>query len=497
VVVTDTTTTIDASVAPDAATSPRLVQVASRPARPALMLGVVLVGQFMAILDVAIVNVAGATIRRDLDASGAALQMVIAGYTIAYAMLLITGARLGGLAGARRVFLAGLAVFTVASLACGLAVSTGMLVAFRFVQGAGSALMVPQVLNMIQRNFDGEVRARALSAYAAVIAGGIVAGQIAGGVLVDADLFGTGWRPVFLVNVPIGVALLLAGRRLLPHGQEGPSRRLDIPGLLVLSTAVVLLVVPLVLGHELDWPAWGWGLMATSAVLLVAFALIERAVARRGGAPLVPEALLRAPGMLAGALAVFLAMATYGGFLFSLALHLQSGLGDSPLRAGLTFVPAALGFATGSLTWQHLPERWHRAMIPVGFAVAVVGYAAVSLAVRDGSHGGLLLPVALAANGVGFGYAYSPILTVVLRHVAPVHVPDASGVLVTMVQLGQVVGVATFGTLFLSLVDPARTPTTAHAITLTSVALAVTAAVSALLGLRLTRPRTAAPGPTG
>ncbi|HEV7760536.1 MAG TPA: MFS transporter [Acidimicrobiales bacterium] len=454
-----------------------------------LVLGIVLVGQFMAILDVSIVNVAAATIRRDLHASGAALQMVIAGYTIAYAMLLITGARLGGLHGARRVFLAGLLLFTAASLACGLAGSSGVLIAFRLAQGTGAALMVPQVLNIIQLNFAGEARARALSAYAAVIAGGIVAGQVVGGVLVDADLFGTAWRPVFLVNVPLGVTLLVLGRRLLPVDAGRRDRQLDLAGLVTLSAAVVMVIVPLVLGHELGWPAWGWALLAGSAVMLGAFVLIERSIARRGGSPLIPAAVVRAPTMAVAALAIFVAMGTFGGFLFSMALHLQTGLGDSPLRAGLTFVPAALGFATGSLTWQRLPVGWHRRQIPLGFAVAALAYGVVGLLLRSGGHGaagGVALAVAFAVNGLGFGYAYSPILSTVLRHVAPEHAPDASGLLVTTVQLGQVVGVATFGTLFLSLVDPAAAAgPTAHAIAVTSAALAAACAVAALLGLRM------------
>jgi MFS family permease len=485
-----TDTALDPSVADDATTSPPATSVLPRARRttqrPGLMLAVVLVGQFMAILDVAIVNVAAATIRTDLDASGAGLQLVIAGYTIAYAMLLITGARLGGMFGATRVFLAGLAVFTVASLAAGLAVSTGMLVVFRLVQGTGAALMVPQVISIIQRHFDGAARAKALSAYAAVIAGGIVAGQIAGGVLVDADLFGTGWRPVFLVNVPIGVALLFLGRRLLPSQAGSRDRALDIPGLVVLSAAVVAFVVPLVLGHELDWPTWGWFVLGASVALFVTFVVVERNVARRRGSPLMPAEVLRAPGMVPGALAVFAAMATFGGFLFSMALHLQSGLGDSPLRAGFTFVPTALGFATGSLTWQRFPERWHRALIPAGFVVAAVGYAVIALILREGDHGGVALPLTLAASGFGFGYAYSPILSVVLRHVAPTHAPDASGLLVTVVQLGQVVGIATFGTLFLSLAeDGTGSPPTAHAIAVTAGVLAATVAVAAALGLRI------------
>lgn len=187
-----------------------------------LLLGIILTAQFMALLDVFIVNVAAPTIGSDLHASGAGLQLVIAGYTIAYAVLLITGARIGDLWGHRRVLLTGIALFTAASLACGLAQSTGELIGFRFAQGAGSALMVPQVLSLIQRNFTGEGRLRALSVYSAVLASGAAVGQSLGGVLVSADLFGAGWRPVFLVNVPIGLALLVLAPRVVPRDVVAP-----------------------------------------------------------------------------------------------------------------------------------------------------------------------------------------------------------------------------------------------------------------------------------
>jgi EmrB/QacA subfamily drug resistance transporter len=494
---TDTVTDATGSTSPSPAAgadpavasgSLRLARPAGRPSpRSGVLLAIVLLGQFMAILDVAIVNVAAPTIRTDLDTSGAALQMVIAGYAIAYAMLLITGARLGGRLGSRRVFLWGLAGFTVASLACGLATTIELLIAFRFAQGAGAALMVPQVMNIIQRNFDGAARARALSAYATVIAGGIVAGQIVGGLLVDVDLFGTGWRPVFLVNVPIGVALVVAGRRALPRDEGDRARQLDLPGLVTLSAAVVLLVVPLVLGHELDWPAWGWVMLAASVAMFAGFVAVERWMTRRGRSPLISGAVLRAPRMGVAAVTLFLAMTTFGGLFLTMALHLQSGLGDSPLRAGVTFVPSALGFAVGSLTWQRLPASWPRRLIPVGFVVAALSYVGNAVVLGDGGHGGIALAVTLVAGGLGFGYAYSPILTLALRHVAPTHAPDATGLLVTVVQLGQVVGVAAFGTLFFSLVEPAEVVATAPAVEATSLALAATLVPAALLGLHLAR----------
>src|SRR5712691_8939358 len=307
-----------------------------------VLLALILTGQFMAVLDASIVNVAIPTIRSELGASGSDLQLIVAGYVIAYAVLLITGARLGMRFGFRTAFLWGLALFTVASFACGVAPTSQALIVVRTIQGAGAALMVPQVFSLIQRNFTGPARAQALSVWAATLALGGLVGQVLGGVLVSADLFGTGWRPVFLVNVPIGLVLLVASYRFLPIDGPARSRPLDLGGLVSLAAAVLLLVVPLVLGHEQGWPAWTFISLAASVVALVVFALIERSVERRGGAPLIAERVLRAPGMPAALVAIILALAAYGGFLFTFTQHLQGGLGDSALQAGLTFVPLAV-----------------------------------------------------------------------------------------------------------------------------------------------------------
>ncbi|HLY34731.1 MAG TPA: MFS transporter, partial [Jatrophihabitantaceae bacterium] len=250
----------------------------ARQSRPGAVLAVLLLGQFMAILDVSIVNVAAPTLRRDLHASGAGLQLAIAGYTISYAVLLITGARLGDRIGHGRAFRAGLALFTLSSLLCGVAPTTATLIGFRFAQGVGAALMMPQVMSLIQRTFDGAARARALSLYSAVIACGAVVGQVLGGVVVSANLFGTGWRPVFLVNVPIGIVLWVLARRELPADRGEPGRGLDPAGVVTLSAAVLLFVVPLVLGHEEHWPAWGWACMAASVLMFATFVRVERAV---------------------------------------------------------------------------------------------------------------------------------------------------------------------------------------------------------------------------
>ena len=466
-----------------------------RPVRPGLVLAVVLIGQFMAVLDASIVNVAAPSIHASLRASGAGLQLVVAGYTIAYAVLLVTGARLGDIVGHRRVFLAGLILFTLASLGCGLAGTAGLLIALRFVQGAGAAVMIPQVLSLIQRTHAGPARARAMSRYSAVLAGGAVVGQLVGGLLISANLFGSSWRPVFLVNVPIGVALLAAGARALPPGKGEPGRTLDLPGLALLTPAVLALVLPLVLGQPEHWPLWGWILMAASVPVVAAFAAAERRVGRAGGTPLIPGRVLRVPGVPVAIAALFTVMTIFSGFFFTLALHLQDGLGYSPLRAGLTFAPAAATFALVSLNWRRLPARWYGALIVGGFVLFAAGMAGLAWVLRDGGTGGAGLYLLGGLSGAGMAAAFSPLMTRVLLRVPVELAADATGVVVTVNQLGLLVGVATFGTLYLNLAGrlPGALPAhgafgafrhvSAHAEAITFLALAALAVVGVALAI--------------
>jgi MFS family permease len=457
-----------------------------------LMLVVLLAGQFMALLDVTIVNVAMPTIGRSLHASGAELQLVVAGYTVSYAMLLITGARLGDLAGRRRMFMLGVALFTLASLACGLAPDIGALIAARFVQGAGAAAMMPQIMSIIQLRFSGAARARALSAYTAVLSSGFVAGQVIGGALVTANLFGTSWRPVFLVNVPIGLLVLVLVPRVMPADAPAGTRRLDITGLLVAVPAVCLIVGPLMLGHQENWPGWLLGCMVAGLALAAVFPLAERWVAARGGDPLLALSVLRSPGLVPGLAAVSVLMVTYGGFLFSFAIHLQSGLGDSALRAGLTFAPCAVVFGLCGYFWRRLPAQSHPFLTPLGCLAGAAGYAAVALSQRSGGTGGLPLQVSLVVLGGSLALAFSPLVTHALVGVPPRQAADASGLLTTAIQLGQAVGVAAFGSVFLTL-SGAGAPAAvrlvsghALAVTLAWVAVAIACALAAAVPLTRT-----------
>lgn len=449
---------------------------------PWALLIVLLTGQFMALLDVSIVNVALATIAHDLDASGSTLQLVVSGYMISYAMLLITSARLGATYGPRRLFRTGTAIFTLSSLACGLAPNAELLVGSRFVQGVGAALMMPQLMSVIQTRFAGPARQTALSAYTAVLSIGGVVGLVLGGLLVTGDVLGTGWRSVFLINVPIGVAIWIALPRVMPADPPRAGRKLDLTGLSIAVPAVLLIVVPLVLGHEQDWPAWTFVSLAAGIVLATVFVLVEARIEQ----PLLDLDVLRSPGMRSGLLCLTLAMVAYGGYLFSMSLHLQQGLGDSPLRAGLTFVPAAATFGLFGFTWRRLPRTSHAWLTPIGLLLGGAGFALVALDLNSGTHGGITLLVILAGAGVGFGIAFSPLLVHSLVHVPPAKAPDASGLLTTVMQLSQLVGVAVFGTLFLSLTG--TTPAlSGHAVAVSLGWMAVLMAVAVLVGAMLTR----------
>jgi MFS family permease len=477
-----TTTSTSAPVGGDSQTDgPR------PPASPWALLAVLLIGQAMALLDVSIVNVALGAVGRDLDASGAALQLVVAGYTVVYGMLLITAARLGAMFGVRRMFTIGTAVFTLSSLACGLAPTAEILVGARLFQGAGAAMMMPQVMSVIQVYFTGTARAKALSVYAAVLAVGATAGLVLGGVLVDADLFGTGWRSVFLVNVPLGVAVLVLLPRVLTVERRLPGRRLDLPGLAVSLPAVLLLMLPLVLGQEQGWPAWTFAGLAAGLALTGAFVVLERGVAARGGDPLLDLRVLRYGGLGTGLVTLALGMCAYGGYLFALTIHLQVGLGDSSLRTGLTFAPAAVAFGIVSFGWRRLPERSHPWLTPVGLSVAAAGFVAAALRLGDGRDTDATLLLVLAVAGIGFGLMLSPLLMHALVNVPPASAPDASGMFTTILQLGQVVGVAVFGAVFFAITGDGGRPASAHAIDRTLLWMALLMAVAVVSAGLLTR----------
>ncbi|MEU2249391.1 MFS transporter [Streptomyces sp. NPDC019224] len=452
-----------------------------------MMLVLLLLGQFMGLVDVFIVNVAMPSIGTRLHASGASLQLVVGGYTVAYAMLLITGARLGALYGRRRMYLLGAAVFTLMSVGCAFAPDTVTLVVLRFAQGASAAAMVPQIMSVIQMQFTGKARAKALSAYGAVLSTGAMAGLVLGGVIVNADLFGTSWRPVFMINLPIGLVLIALVPRLLPKDVPSGNRRLDLVGLALATPAVFLLVLPAVLGRELGWPVWTFVCMAAGVVLAVLFVRAEQMIAARGGDPLLNFAVFRAAGMPAGLLTLTCVQLTYGGFLFVFTLHLQAGLGESALRTGLTYLPMSVTFGLSGYYWRKLPERFHLGLAPAGLASSAVSYGMIAAAMQDGTGGGALMWLGTIVNGVGMGLSVSPLLTQSLVNVPMDKAVDASGLLTTVVQLGQVAGVTVFGALYLTLAGHTGADSLGDAMATTTSWILAVAALGVVPGVALTR----------
>jgi MFS transporter len=457
------------------------------------LLVVLLAGMVMNNIDIAIVNVAGPTVRADLGASGAELQLVVSGYVMAFAMLLITGARLGAMYGYRRLFLVGLAVFTVASLGCGLAPGVVPLIVTRVLQGAGAAMMVPQVMTGIQRTFpSGPARLRALGWYAAALSGGAVAGQVLGGVLVWANLFGAGWRPIFLINVPIGVVLLLAGWRVLPRtGNDHAERaRLDLGGVAVLSVAVLCAVLPLVVGRELGWPWWGWVFLAASVPAGVAFVVGRRRIAARGGHPLIDLDILTRP-VRWGLASYAAATSTYFALLFVLAIFLQRGMGRGALFSGLALISWVAAFGIAGPLLRQFPTKVLRYLAVAGYVVLAAAYLGLCLTAWSGEA---VLVAVLGVGGFGLGLGFSAQLANLTAVVPARFAADLSGLVTTVAQLSAVGGVAVWGTIYLALTGgrggaglavPAFTTVTgvfAAAVVLAAVAALVAGRAAARLG---------------
>lgn len=411
-------------------------------------LAVLLSATFLANLDIFAVVVAMPSLRRELGAGAGALQLVLACYQLTYALGLVAGGRLGDSSGPFRVFGAGMVLFTLASACCGIAPTTEALVVARALQGAGTALMVPQVFRVARTLFAGRARSRAFAAVGAAMGLGAVSGQLLGGALIAADPFGLGWRAVFLVNLPIGVVALVALRWSAAGADgRGPARvRADSPGALLAAAALGLFVVPLVLGREQGYPWWVPAALIASAPIAVAFFRHESAVQRRGGDPLVPPPLLRTPGFRRGLALVGLVNCGLGSFVLTLGLLLQDGLGWSPIATGLGMLPPAGAFACASLFAPRLGDSG--GLRPAAL-LSTAGYAGCALSALLGGTGWLL--VALAVTGAGLGLFVTPALSLALRGVPERWSGAASGVVATVQQLGAALGVCVFGLLFFSL----------------------------------------------
>ena len=462
------------------------------PVLGALGLFTVLLGAALPLIDFFIVNVALPTIDHDLAAGPALLELVVAGYGLSYAVLLVLGGRLGDMAGRRRLFLLGMAAFGLTSLACGLAPDAWTLVGARVAQGAAAALMLPQVLATIQAATSGHRRARAMSLYGATAGLSMVAGQILGGVLVAAaplsSVFGesAGWRSVFLVNVPVAAVGLVLAARAVPETRSERPAPIDVPGTLLLAVSLVTLLAPLTEGRAAGWPLWTWVSLALFPFAAVAFYRVERRADRRGLVPLIPPSLLRLESLRRGLALVVPFSIGFGGFMFVIAVALQQGLRLGPAESGLSMAPMALAFFAASLAGPRLVRRYGSRVVTAGGLIQAAGVVVLALTVWHGWSGlGLLgLMPGLAIAGFGQGLQLPVLFRIVLSDVPPERAGVGGGVMTTTQQAALALGVATLGSLFLALA-PGSGMRDALIVTLLVQLAAV--ALTALLSLRLPR----------
>ena len=465
-----------------------------------LALTVLLVGAFMALLDTTIVNVAIPTIRTSLAASNATLSWIVSGYALAFGLALIPAGRVGDRLGHRWVFISGLALFTVASLACGLARDDTQLIAARAVQGLAGGMFFTPITALIQLMFSDRKRARAFAMMGATIGFSVALGPLVGGLIIQASGADAGWRMVFDVNVPLGVLAVIAAVRLLPAGAENADTGADWPGLVLLSAGLVALLTPMIQGQQEGWPPWTYASLAGAVVLLALFAVWERHVEKIGGNPLVPPRLFAHPSFTGGVLLALVYFAAFTSIFFTIALLWQAGLGHTALQSGLVVTPFAIGLIGGASQSDELAARFGRSLLVVGLGMVAFGITAVWLVLAltlPTGYSGWQLVAPLFIAGLGSGFFIAPNIDFIVATVDPEDAGAASGVIGTTQRVGSAIGIAIIGTiLFGTLHFPASPDAVAlafgHSATL---AMAASAGLSiAAFALVFALPKRSAPG---
>jgi MFS family permease len=422
--------------------------LAASPASQRLAVAALLAGGFLPPVDFFIVNVALSSIHETLGTTPAETELVISAYAAGFAVCLIVGGRLGDLFGRRCVFQFGMAVFTVANLICGIAATPTMLLAGRLLQGVSAAMVAPQILASLRSLFtEPRALARAMSAYGMMMGLAAATGQFAGGALIQWNPLDLGWRAVFMMEIPICLATIIAVRLLVPETSGGQRVKLDLAGAVLLSLALTCIVVPLSKGRELGWPSWIFLALAAGPVLALWFFRHENRLVRHGGMPLLDTRLLAIPsfrrGVLVGTLFYFTT-----AFYFLYGVYQQEGLGVAPLDTGLAILPYGVGLFLGPLTTRRL-SRLQPRLLAIGMAIQVFGYALVGLLVSDGVVGPPLSAMVFVA-GFGQGIAFPRLYNTVLADVPPQHAGVAAGVFSTALQVGASVSAAAIGTVFFS-----------------------------------------------
>lgn len=411
---------------------------------------ILMVAMFMDLMDSTIANVALPAIGADLQATAAQLEWTIAGYVIAFATLLITGGRLGDIFGRRRIFVIGVAGFTLASLLASFALGGDMLVATRVLQGAFAGVMVPQVLASVQVMFAPEERGPIFGIVGALSALGAVAGLLLGGWLITANAFGAGWRSIFLVNVPVGVLLIIAALLLVPESRSPHPLKVDVVGTVLGALTVFLVVFPLTDGRQAEWAWWIWVMLALAPVSLALFVRQQRRRVVVDGSSLLPVALFRNRAFSSGLVVQVISSIGNGSYALVLTFYLQQALGFTPLATGLTLLPIAVGSVVATPLAMLLAAKLGRRAVPLGalLQVGAFGWAMVVLQTSSSELSGWQLVVPLALAGVGMMVLIMPQMEITLGTVPPADAGAASGTLTTLGQTGMVLGVALAGSLF-------------------------------------------------
>jgi EmrB/QacA subfamily drug resistance transporter len=413
------------------------------------MLAIVLAATLIAVLDSFIVNVAIPSIEDELHANFAQIQLIVAGYTLSYAVLLVTGGRLGDLYGRKRLFLLGVGGFTLCSALCGFAPDAVLLIVFRVLQGGAAALMFPQALSFIHVTFEPAERPRAFGYYTAVSGLGSILGQVLGGFLLAANLFHLGWRSIFLVNVPIGLLALLAAFPLLRESRKPEAGTLDAGGVVFLICSLFLFVFPLVEGGNAGWPLWSVVCLVLAGPFFLTFLAYEQRLTKQGKTPLIRLSLFQQRRFSFGILTVGLAYACFASHLFLLAFYLQTILGLTPLQAGLIVMTVSGAYVLASVFNTVITARLGTRSLTIGAVLVILGYLLIFLGTQFlvPLWGILPLLVALFVLGLGMGTLMAPLLNKTLEGIAPQDAGAASGVYMTAFSTAGALGVAALGLL--------------------------------------------------
>jgi len=467
-----------------------MMQTKTSDSRRWFAFAVLLVGAFLPPLDFFIVNVALPSIKGNLHTSDAELQLVISGYAAAYAVFLITGGRLGDLFGRRKVFLAGISGFGLASVLCGLATSPSILVAGRVLQGLSAAAMAPQGLASIHALFPVHERSRALGVYAATIGLAAVVAQTLGGALISANFFELEWRVIFLINLPVVAAVLIGGLPLLPDARGDSPAPVDKGGVLLCAITLGLLIVPLVEGREHGWPWWAAAMLVASPVAGFCFWQYETALARRGGVPLVGVDLPGIPGLMSGLAGVLFFYVVSAFFLF-FSVYLQSGLGLSPVAAGLIFLPCGVGFFIGPLTTPLAIRAFGRWVPAIGMMLEVAGclyLAALVAAAPAQMPPRFAVMVAVGLIGFGQGWALPTLVRSVIDRAPATGSGMIAGITNSALQISAALGVAVMGGVFFAVAGHLPSPVSlARALVATMLCVALSLLIAAVLSVIASR----------